>query len=97
MVLPQIKVGIIKKYQKSQNTKIARGKSNKKTMTRNCTDQKPNPVLDTNMGNNSNHDCSMTFCFSFEVLIKSNPIQSNIKEGGYSIKITKEAILKTVL
>ena len=28
--------------------------------------------------------CSMTFCFSFEVLIKLNPIQMNIKGGGSS-------------
>ena len=26
--------------------------------------------------------CSMTFCFSFDVLIKLNPIQVNIRGGG---------------
>ena len=28
--------------------------------------------------------CSMTFCFSFDVLIKLNPIQVNIRGGGSS-------------
>ena len=31
-----------------------------------------------------NFSCSMTFCFSFEVLVKLNPIQVNIKGGGPS-------------
>ena len=31
-----------------------------------------------------NVTCSMTFCFSFDVLIKLNPIQVNIEGGGPS-------------
>ena len=30
------------------------------------------------------HYCSMTFCFSFDVLIKLNPIPVNIRGGGPS-------------
>ena len=33
-----------------------------------------------------NYNCSMTFCFFFEVFVKLNPIQVNIKRGRPTYK-----------
>ena len=44
--------------------------------------------------------CSMTFCFSFEVLMKLNPIQANIKGGEklrYFVSICFSYTVKAVL